>query len=156
MSEGEIASINIHGTTDAQTFIQNMNRSLPWGLEVKEAYVVSKETYKTKKIQSLMSLYSGSQYTLDYIGDDIEGFQTTLARYIRENQLENYVSPLRDGTSFAFDIKAGNKKANMMALLKEVLGTDYPLEQCRITRNHLMCSPEPEERLPYQEYFKTI
>ena len=156
VSEGEIASINIHGTTDAQTFIQNTNRSLPWGLEVKEAYVVSKETYKAKKIQSLMSLYSGSQYTLDYIGDNIESFQSNLDKYIRENQLENYVSARRDGTSFAFDIKAGNKKANMMALLKEVLGTGYPLEQCRITRNRLICSPEPEERLPYQEYFKTI
>ena len=156
VSEGEIASINIHGTTEAQTFIQNMNRSLPWGLEVKEAYVVSKEVYKAKKIQSLMSLYSGSQYTLDYIGDDIHGFQTNLEKYITENQLENYVSTRQNGTSFAFDIRAGNKKANMMALLKEVLGTDYPLEQCRITRNRLMCSPEPKERLPYQEYFKTI
>ena len=44
----------------------------------------------------------------------------------------------------------------MMALLKEVLGTDYPLELCRITRNRLMCSPAQEQRLPYQEYFKTI
>ncbi|MBO7048272.1 MAG: hypothetical protein J6W62_05125, partial [Spirochaetia bacterium] len=128
----------------------------PWGLEVKDAYVVSKETYKAKKIQSLMSLYSGSQYTLDYTGDDIEGFQSSLDRYITENQLSDYVSTKRDGASFAFDIKAGNKKANMMALLKEVLGTDYPLEWCRITRNRLMCSPKPEERLPYQEYFKTI
>ena len=156
VSEGEIASINIHGTCTSDEFVQKMNKSLPWGLAVKEAYVVSKETYKAKKIQSLMSLYSGSQYTLDYTGDDIEGFQNSLDRYIAENQLSDYVSTKRDGASFAFDIKAGNKKANMMALLKEVLGTDYPLEWCRITRNRLMCSPKPEERLPYQEYFKTI
>ena len=103
-----------------------------------------------------MSLYSGSQYTLDYTGDDIEGFQTSLDNYIKENQLESFVTADRGGTSFAFDIRAGNKKANMMALLKEVLGTDYPLEHCRITRNCLMCSPSPEQRLPYQEYFKTI
>ena len=102
------------------------------------------------------SLYSGSQYTLGYTGDDIEGFQADLDKYIKENQLSEFVSTQRDGTGFAFDIKAGNKKANMMALLKEVLGTDYPLEQCRITRNRLICSPKPGERLPYQEYFKTI
>ena len=155
-SEGEIASINIHGTCTPEEFVQKMNKSLPWGLEVKEAYVVSKEVYKAKKIQSLMSLYSGSQYTLDYTGDDVEGFQTSLDRYIKENLLENYVAVQRDGTSFDFDISAGNKKANMMALLKEVLGTDYPLELCRITRNRLMCSPAQEQRLPYQEYFKTI
>ena len=83
-----------------------------------------------------MSLYSGSQYTLDYTGDDIEGFQTSLDNYIKENQLESFVTADRGGTSFAFDIRAGNKKANMMALLK--------------------CSPSPEQRLPYQEYFKTI
>ena len=123
---------------------------------MKEAYVVSKETYKAKKIQSLMSLYSGSQYTLDYTGDNIESFQTNLEKYIKENELKDYVSTQRNGISFAFDIKAGNKKANMMALLKEVLGTDYPLEQCRITRNRLMCSPSSGERLPYQDYFKTI
>ncbi len=155
-SEGEIASINIHGTCTPQEFVQKMNKSLPWGLEIKEAFVVSKEVYKAKKIQSLMSLYSGSQYTLEYTGDDIAGFQASLDSYIKENQLDNYVAALRDGTSFTFDIRAGNKKANMMALLKEVLGTDYPLEQCRITRNRLMCSPSQEERLPYQEYFKTI
>ena len=123
---------------------------------MKEAYVVSKETYKAKKIQSLMSLYSGSQYTLDYTGDNIEDFQTNLEKYIAENELKDYVSTQKNSNSFAFDIKAGNKKANMMALLKEVLGTDYPLEQCRITRNRLMCSPAPGERLPYQDYFKTI
>ena len=156
VSEGEIASINIHGTADPDDFVQKMNKSLPWGLEIKEAYVVPKEVYKARKIQSLMSLYSGSQYTLDYTGDDIEGFQTSLDNYIKENQLESFVTADRGGTSFAFDIRAGNKKANMMALLKEVLGTDYPLEHCRITRNCLMCSPSPEQRLPYQEYFKTI
>ena len=93
-----------------------MNKAIPWGLEVKEAFVVSKETYKAKKIQSLMSLYSGSRYTLDYTGDDIESFQANLEKYISENQLENLVSAQREGTSFAFDIKAGNKKANMMVL----------------------------------------
>ena len=156
VSEGEIASINIHGSCKPEDFVQKMNKCLPWGLEVKEAYVVSKETYKAKKIQSLMSLYSGSQYTLDYTGDNIEDFQANLEKYIKENELKAYVSTQRDGTRFAFDIKAGNKKANMMAMLKEVLGTDYPLEQCRITRNRLMCSPAPGERLPYQDYFKTI
>ncbi len=156
VSEGEIASINIHGTTDAQTFIQNMNRSLPWGLEIKEAYVVPKEVYKAKKIQSLMSLYSGSQYTLEYTCDDIAGFQANLAKYIAENELADYISAQRNGNSFDIDIKAGNKKANMMAMLKEVFESDYPLEWCKITRNRLMCSPKPGERLPYQEYFKTI
>ena len=156
ISEGEVASINIHGTADPQDFIQRMNRSLPWGIEVKEAYVVPKEVYKAKKIQSLMSLYSGSQYTLDYTGDDIGGFQSSLDKYIAENQLAEFVGVQRNGNSFGFDIKAGNKKANMMAMLKEVSGSDYPLEWCRITRNRLMCSPNPEERLPYQEYFKTI
>ena len=156
VSEGEIASINIHGTTDAQTFIQNMNRSLPWGLEIKEAYVVPKEVYKAKKIQSLMSLYSGSQYTLEYTSDDIAGFQANLEKYIAKNELADYVSAQRNGNSFDIDIKAGNKKANMMAMLKEVFESDYPLEWCKITRNRLMCSPKPGERLPYQEYFKTI
>lgn len=156
ISEGEIASINIHGKCEAEEFVQKMNNSLPWGLEVKEAYVVPKEVYKAKKIQSLMSLYNGSQYTLEYTGNDIDLFQKSLENYISENQLADYVSVLRSETSFDFDIKAGNKKANMMALLKEVLGTEYPLEQCHITRNRLMCSPGSEERLPYQEYFKTI
>ena len=103
-----------------------------------------------------MSLYSGSQYTLDYTGDNIDEFQANLEKYIKENELKDYVSTQRNGNSFTFDIKTGNKKANMMALLKEVLGTDYPLEQCRITRNRLMCSPAAGERLPYQDYFKTI
>ena len=156
VSEGEIASINIHGSCGPEEFVQKMNKCLPWGLEVKEAYVVSKETYKAKKIQSLMSLYSGSQYTLDYTGDNIGDFQANLEKYIKENELKDYISAQRNGSSFAFDIRSGNKKANMMALLKEVLGTDYPLEQCRITRNRLMCSPAPVERLPYQDYFKTI
>ena len=156
VSEGEIASINIHGTADSQDFIEKMNRSLPWGIEIKEAYVVSKEVYKAKKIQSLMSLYSGSQYTLEYTGDDADTFQKNLEKYIVENDLKDYVSVLRDGNIFSFDIKAGNKLANMMAMLKVVFGSDYPLEWCRITRNCLMCSPEPGQRLPYQEYFKTI
>ena len=155
-SEGEIASINIHGTADPQEFIEKMNRSLPWGIEIKEAYVISKEVYKAKRIQSLMSLYNGSQYTMEYTGDDIEGFEKNLEKYIAENDLKDYVTAQRNDNTFSFDIRAGNKLANMMAMLKVVFGSDYPLEWCRITRNRLMCSPGPDQRLPYQEYFKTI
>ena len=155
-SEGEVASINIHGNADPDDFVQKMNKSLPWGLVVKQAFVVPKEVYKAKKIQSLMSLYSGSRYTLTYTGQDIRGFQNAFEKYITENQLEELVQLENHDSHFAIQVGTGNKKANMMGMLKEILGSDYPLEWCHVTRNALLCSPGPGLRLPYQEYFNTI
>ena len=72
------------------------------------------------------------------------------------NQLEELVQLENHDSHFAIQVGTGNKKANMMGMLKEILGSDYPLEWCHVTRNALLCSPGPGLRLPYQEYFNTI
>lgn len=155
-SECEVASINLHGKISAEEFTEKLGRSLPWGLAIREAFAFSKEFCKEKKLQSLMSLYKGSLYKLCYTGNDETGFTDGIFRYIAENGLENDLKFIGENGRYTVDVTPGNKKANIMGMLREVLDTEYPLESCRIERQTLYCAPANGQRIAYRDYFNNL
>lgn len=152
----EAASAVLQGRADTAEFVEKLNRSLPSGLEITEAFAVPKEKYAEKKIKSLMELYAGSLYRLVCLGIDAAVFEEDLRRYISVSGIEREVSFERKEDSFLIDISPGNKKANMMLMLKEIMKSCYPLEKCRVKREKLFCAPKAGIRIPYPDYFKTL
>lgn len=154
--EQEVASIMLYGNVTAEEFISRVNSSLPWGLKIKEAFLVPKAMLKEKKIKSLMELYAGSLYHLEYREKDFQAFNEKILDHITANNLENEIRISADSNIFTLDITPGNKKANLMLMLKEITASDFPLEKCRVTRKQLYCAPDYKTRVPYSEYLRTI
>ena len=128
-SDGEIASVELSSETDPSFFVETLNRSLPDGFKVTRAVV-----YRINvgdKINSLMSLYAGTLYRID--SEKIEDIFNNISSYIDDNSLEEFASIEKRTGSALLTLKPGNKKGNLIKILKEVLKTEYPLAETEVT-----------------------
>jgi len=140
-SSYEVASVLVRNYSGCGGFLKDVNENLPEGIRILECRELSRYVTGTKK-HSLMSLYGGSEYRMEFSGGGAESGTALeeMERRIREFVAESGVPmnglKIERGDDF-LTVRlpdTGRKISNIMYILKELFGEEYLFRNIIIRR----------------------